>query len=63
MLNGREVGMSLSGFKKLKTRLRHLKKRLDRKALRDPRTVRDYALRNKWERVRFILIKRYGDEI
>ena len=55
--------MSLSGFKKLKTRLRHLKKRLDRKALRDPRTVRDYALRNKWERVRFILIKRYGDDI
>ena len=55
--------MSLSGFKKLKTRLRHLKKRFDKKALRDPRTVREYALRNKWERVRFILIKRYGDEI
>ena len=45
---------------KLKTRLKHLKKKLDKRALRDPRTKREYFIRNKWERVRSILVKRYG---
>ena len=49
-------------MKKLKTRLKHLKKKLDKKALREPRTKKDLLTRIKWERVRKILIDRYGDE-
>ena len=43
-----------------------LKEKLDAKALRDPRTIKEYAVRNKWERVSNILrkrYKRYGDGI
>ena len=44
----------------LEARLIRLKEKLDAKALRDPRTAREYAIRNKWERVRNILRKRYN---
>ena len=50
----------------LKDRLIKKKEELDKKALRDPRTVKEYAVRNKWERVSNILRKRYnryGDDI
>jgi hypothetical protein len=50
----------------LEARLIRLKEKLDAKALRDPRTVKEYAIRNKWERVSNILrkrYKRYGDGI
>ena len=50
----------------LEARLIRLKDKLDAKALRDPRTVKEYAIRNKWERVSSILrkrYKRYGDGI
>ena len=50
----------------LEARLIRLKEKLDAKALRDPRTVKEYAVRNKWERVSNILRKRYnryGDDI
>ena len=50
----------------LEARLIRLKEKLDAKALRDPRTAREYAIRNKWERVSSILrkrYKRYGDGI
>ena len=50
----------------LKDRLIKKKEELDKKALRDPRTVKEYAVRNKWERVSNILrkrYKRYGDGI
>ena len=50
----------------LEARLIRLKDKLDAKALRDPRTVKEYAVRNKWERVSNILrkrYKRYGDGI
>ena len=49
----------------LEARLIRLKEKLDAKALRDPRTVKEYAIRNKWERVSNILrkrYKRYGDD-
>ena len=44
----------------LEARLIRLKDDLDKKALRDPRTVKEYAIRNKWERVSNILKKRYN---
>ena len=44
----------------LKERLIKKKEELDKKALRDPRTVKEYAIRNKWERVSNILRKRYN---
>ena len=44
----------------LKERLIKKKEELDPKALRDPRTAREYAVRNKWERVSNILRKRYN---
>ena len=44
----------------LEARLIRLKEKLDAKALRDPRTVKEYAIRNKWERVSNILKKRYN---
>ena len=50
----------------LKDKLIKKKEELDKKALRDPRTVKEYAIRNKWERVSNILrkrYKRYGDGI
>ena len=50
----------------LEASLIRLKEKLDAKALRDPRTVMEYAIRNKWERVSNILrkrYKRYGDGI
>ena len=33
--------------------------KLDKIALREPRTGRDLLMRNLWERVRIILIRRY----
>ena len=50
----------------LKERLIKRKEELDKKALRDPRTAKEYAIRNKWERVSNILRKRYnryGDDV
>ena len=44
----------------LEARLIRLKDKLDAKALRDPRTAKEYAIRNKWERVSNILRKRYN---
>ena len=44
----------------LEARLIRLKDKLDAKALRNPRTVKEYAIRNKWERVSNILRKRYN---
>jgi len=44
----------------LEARLIRLKDDLDKKALRDPRTAREYSIRNKWERVSNILRKRYN---
>jgi hypothetical protein len=44
----------------LEARLIRLKEKLDAKALRDPRTVKEYEVRNKWERVSNILRKRYN---
>ena len=44
----------------LEARLIRLKDKLDAKALRDPRTVKEYAVRNKWARVSNILRKRYN---
>ena len=44
----------------LEARLIRLKDDLGKKALRDPRTVKEYAIRNKWERVSSILKKRYN---
>jgi len=44
----------------LEARLIRLKDDLDKKALRDPRTVKEYSIRNKWERVSSILKKRYN---
>jgi len=36
------------------------KMELDDKALREPRTPREYKIRNDWERVSSILKKRYN---
>ena len=50
----------------LEARLIRLKEKLDAMALREPRTVTEYAVRNKWERVSNILRKRYnryGDDV
>ena len=50
----------------LEARLIRLKEKLDAKALRDPRTAKEYAVSNKWERVSNILRKRYnryGDDV
>ena len=44
----------------LEARLIRLKEKLAAKALRAPRTVKEYAIRNKWERVSNILKKRYN---
>ena len=44
----------------LKDRLIKKKEELDKKALRDPRTVKELAIVNKWERVSNILKKRYN---
>jgi len=43
----------------LEARLIRLKDKLDKQALRDPRTPREFKIRNDWERVRIILIRRY----
>jgi hypothetical protein len=43
-------------------RLKQCKKKLDKLALREPRTIEQLAHRVKWERVRKILVRRY-DEI
>ena len=43
----------------LEARLIRLKGKLDKQALRDPRTPRELKIRNDWERVRIILIRRY----
>ena len=43
----------------LEARLIRLKGQLDKKALREPRTLHDLAVRKKWERVKKILVKRY----
>ena len=50
----------------LEARPIRLKDDLEKQALRDPRTVKEYASRNKWERVSNILRKRYnryGDDV
>jgi len=44
---------------KLKTRIKHLKNRLAKKALRDPRTKREIRIRVLYERVNNIWRKRY----
>jgi len=44
---------------KLKKRLMKLYKDVSRKALREPRTLRELAIRMKWERLRKILWRRY----
>ena len=44
----------------LKERLIKRKEELDKKALRDPRTAKEYAIVSKWESLRSILIKRYN---
>ena len=44
----------------LEARLIRLKDDLDKKELRDPRTVKEYTIRKKWERVSNILKKRYN---
>jgi hypothetical protein len=46
----------------LEKRLRKEKKRLDRIALRDPRTKEQMANRMKWERLYSIIRKRYDDK-
>ena len=33
--------------------------KLGKQALRDPRTLKEYKIRNDWERVRRILVRRY----
>ena len=43
----------------LEARLIRLKDKLDKQALRDPRTPKEFKIRNDWERVRIILIRRY----
>ena len=43
----------------LETKLIQCKMKLDKIALRDPRTLRELKVRNDWERVRRILIRRY----
>jgi len=45
--------------KSLEEKLILKKMDLDKKSLRDPRTPREYKVRNDWERVRSILVKRY----
>ena len=44
---------------KLEAKLMICKDKLGNKALRDPRTLRELKVRNDWERVRRILIRRY----
>ena len=44
----------------LEARLIRLKDKLDKQALRNPRTPKELKIRNDWERVRKILIKRYN---
>ena len=41
------------------TKLIKCKMQLDKIALREPRTGKDLLMRNLWERVRIILIRRY----
>ena len=43
----------------LEARLIRLKDKLGKQALRDPRTLKEYKIRNDWERVRRILVRRY----
>ncbi len=43
----------------LEAKLMICKDKLGHKALRDPRTLRELKVRNDWERVRRILIRRY----
>ena len=45
--------------KSLEEKLIRKKIDLDKKALREPRTAQDFKVRQDWERVRRILIKRY----
>ena len=45
--------------KSLEEKLILKKMDLDKKALREPRTAQDFKVREDWERVRSILIKRY----
>jgi len=44
---------------KVKNKLIAYYKVLSKKALREPRTGKEFLVREKWERVRSILIKRY----
>tara|TARA_R100001460_G_scaffold58535_1_gene98364 strand:- start:9064 stop:9252 length:189 start_codon:yes stop_codon:yes gene_type:complete len=44
----------------LEARLIRLKGQLGKKALREPRNGNDVLIRMQWERVRKILVKRYG---
>ena len=46
----------------LEKRLRKEKKRLDRIALRDPRTREQMATRMRWERLRNIVWRRYDQK-
>ena len=46
--------------KSLEEKLILKKMELDDKALREPRTPREYKIRNDWERVSSILKKRYN---
>ena len=46
----------------LEKRLRKEKKRLDRIALRDPRTKEQMASRMRWERLYSIIRRRYDDK-
>ena len=46
--------------KSLEEKLILKKMELDDKALRDPRTPREYKIRNDWERVSSILKRRYN---
>jgi hypothetical protein len=44
---------------KLKKRLMKLYKDVSKKALREPRTLRELAIRKKWDRLKTIVSKRY----
>ena len=43
----------------MKNKLIAYYKVLSKKALREPRTGKEFLVREKWERVRSILVKRY----
>ena len=48
---------------RLKKKLLKIKKRLDEKALREPKTKPQIRDRHNWERVRSILNKRYEEDL